>query len=357
MNKTFITIIALGLLPLAACTGEQSQIHRRSVAVVQPKPVAVEAEKNFSGRVEEAREINLGFKTPGQIEEICVKEGDFVKQGDMIARLDDKDYRLGVDALEVQYNQLSREIERMKQLVDAKSVSENDYEKAVAGWKQLGVQLQVNRNKLDYTRLEAPVSGYVQSVNYEPAEMVDAGMAVVTLLDTHSMEVVVDIPADVYLQRDRITKISCNSTVTGKNGIPMKLLSITPKADGNQLYRMRLAFADAAAVRNLTAGMNIETKLTIAVIDSVHGVTSCTLPMHAVFNDGGRDFVWVVDADTVVHKTAVTLGGIADDGSITVTGGVSTGDRVVKAGVEYLQDNEKVTILPAPAETNVGDIL
>ena len=60
---------------------------------------------------------------------------------------------------------------------------------------------------------------------------------------------------------------------------------------------------------------------------------------------------------TAAFDHLFTLGGIADDGSITVTGGVSTGDRVVKAGVEYLQDNEKVTILPAPAETNVGDIL
>lgn len=356
MNKTIIPIIALGLLPLAACTGVESSPYRHSVAVVQPKPVAAEVGKNFSGRVEEAREINLGFKTPGQIEEICVKEGDFVKQGDLIARLDDEDYRLGVEALEVQYNQLTDEIGRMKQLLAAKSISENDYEKAVAGWKQLGVQLQVNRNKLNYTRLEAPVSGYVQNVNYEPAEMVDAGMAVVTLLDTHNMEVVVDIPTEVYLQRDHITGISCNSSPTGDSGMPMRLLSITPKADGNQLYRMRLAFADAGAVRHLTAGMNIEARLTIAVSDTA-GVAACTLPMHAVFNDGGQDFVWVVEADSVVRRTAVTLGGIADGGTVVVTDGISIGDRVVRAGVEYLQDDEKVNILPVQAETNVGDIL
>lgn len=357
MNKTIIPAIALGLLTLTACTGEQSQIHRHSVATTQPEPVAAESIKYFSGRVEESREINLGFKTPGQIEEIYVKEGDFVKEGTLIARLDDKDYRLGVEALEVQYNQLSSEIERMKQLVEAKSVSENDYEKAVAGWKQLGVQLQVNRNKLDYTRLEAPVSGYIQSVNYEPSEMVDAGMAIATLLDTRSMEVVVDIPSEVYLQRDHIKKISCKSSAISDTVIPMRLLSITPKADGNQLYRVRLAFADGKSLRRLTAGMNIETSFTISVADNAYPETACILPMHSVFNDNGQDFVWVVSPDSTVHKTPVTLDGIADDGQIVISGGINAGQQIVRAGVEYLQDGEKVNILPAPAETNIGNIL
>ena len=67
--------------------------------------------------------------------------------------------------------------------------------------------------------------------------------------------------------------------------------------------------------------------------------------------------MWVVAPDSIVHKTAVTLGGIADDGNIIVTDGISSDQQVVKAGVEYLQDNEKVNILPAAAETNVGNIL
>ena len=359
MNKIIIQSIALGLLSfLAGCSGEESQIHKHSVATIQPRPVADEIVKSFSGRIEEAREINLGFKTPGQIEEIYVKEGDYVKQGDLIARLDDNDYQLGVDALEVQHSQLSREIERMKQLVEAKSLSENDYEKAVAGWEQLGIQLQNNRNQLSYTRLEAPMSGYIQNVNYEPAEMVDAGMPVVTLLDTHRMEVVADIPIEVYLQRDHITKISCNSSATGHDNIPMQLSSITPKADGNQLYRMKLNFTNVEDSRRLTAGMNIEISLAIADNDTAHApLVAYTVPMHAVFNDSGQDFVWVVAPDSVVHKTAVTLGGIADDGNIIVTDGISSDQQVVKAGVEYLQDNEKVNILPAAAETNVGNIL
>ena len=138
---------------------------------------------NHSGIVREAHTISLGFKTAGQIERIHVREGDYVRQGQLLAELDDADYRLGVEALQIQYDQLEDEVERTKRLFDQKSVSVNDYEKAVAGLRQLGVQLQVNKNKLDYTKLYAPIDGYVQSVNFSPAEMVDAGTALFTLLD------------------------------------------------------------------------------------------------------------------------------------------------------------------------------
>lgn len=355
MNK-FIFISALCLLPLVACTGGQEQTaHLHSVVAVRPEPVSTEITKNFSGRIEEAREINLGFKTAGQIEEILVEEGDRVTEGQLIARLDDKDYRLGVDALEVQYDQLTQELERMKLLLDAKSVSQNDYDKAVAGWKQLGIQLQNNRNQLSYTRLESPISGYVQSVNFEPSEMVNAGTAVISLLDTHRLEVVVDIPAEVYLQRNSIKDIYCDSPASEEKDIPMRLLSITPKADGNQLYRMRLAFAGKTA--GLTAGMNIEASFRIAVADSAISPAVCTLPMHAVSSDNGKSFVWVISPDSTVHKTLVTLSGMADNGDAIITSGITTDNQVVKAGVEYLQDSEKVNILPAPSGTNVGNIL
>lgn len=353
----YITAAALLSLVLAACSSEHSQPQLHSVVTVQPCPTALHITKTFTGRVQEAKEINLGFKTAGQIVKICVEEGDYVNEGDLIAQLDTKDYQLAVDALEVQYRQLTDEINRMKQLVDAKSLSANDYEKASAGWEQLGIQLQNSRNKLSYTTLTAPTSGYVQSVNYELFEMVDAGMAMITLLDTKRLKVEVDIPSEVYVQRERIGAIQCKTDAA--NGLmPMRLLSITPKADGNQLYRMKLAFADKGTpAHGLTAGMNVETVLTLAVADSAAMQPSFTLPLKAIANNDSGSYVWVVMPDSTVRKTAVTVNSIDNGGNAIVTSGLEGSEQVVKAGVEYLQDNEKVNILATHAETNVGNIL
>ena len=270
----------------------------------------------------------------------------------LIATLDNADYKLGVDALQAQYDQLANETKRLGILYKDKSIPANDYEKALAGLKQVRIQLQANKNKLSYTRLYAPTAGYVDKVNFDEAEMVDAGTPVITLLDTIGKEVEADIPADLYLDNENIISVACRHPYGG-GPLPMRITSITPKADGNQLYRMRATFRSIPS--GVTAGMNIETIITIADKDTTG--TEFTLPLHSIFNDNGKDYVWTVETDTTVHKTAVTLAGMDSDGNAIVSAGLSGNEIVVKAGVEYLQDNDKVKIVNRTSETNIGNIL
>ncbi len=193
--------------------------------VVAPAPVGVTVPKSFAGVVMEAREIGLGFKTPGQISRVAVSEGDRVRRGQLIATLDDADYRLGVEAVQVQYDQMARELRRLERLHSQKSLSDNDYEKARAGLEQLRIQLQTNKNKLDYTRLYAPVDGIIDKVNFDKAEMVNAGTPVVTLLDVSGREVEVDVPVGVYLAADRIGAVTCRSACAGGRPAVMKVQS------------------------------------------------------------------------------------------------------------------------------------
>lgn len=348
----FIWPLALCLLG-AGCGDKQAAPFRRSVMLTEPVPVGAGSLRTFSGTVHEAHAVSLGFKTPGQIRRVEVQEGDWVRQGQLIATLDDTDYRLGVEALEIQYGQLEQEVARLKKLYEGKSLSPNDYEKAVAGLKQVDVQLQVNRNKLDYTRLYAPLDGYVQSVNFAQAEMVDAGTPVVDLLDVRRMEVTVSLPAEVYRRRGQIGDILCRFPSGSGEAVPMQLLGITPKADGNQLYQMRLAFCNSLPYR-LAAGTNVEVDLSLAG-DSLAGCF--TLPPHSVFQSDGQTWVWVLAADSTVRRTAVTLEKLDGDGRAVITSGLQGDERVVRAGVHALQEGEKVNILAPAAETNVGGLL
>ena len=260
MKRSVTLLVFAGVL--CAC-GNLSHEDSGIRSVVLTKPVVLDSVcvVNYPGIVREAHTISLGFKTAGQIERIHVREGDYVRKGDLLAELDDADYRLGVEALQIQYNQVKDEVDRMERLFGQKSISANDYEKAVAGLKQLGVQLQVSKNKLAYTRLYAPINGYIQRVNFSPAEMVDAGTALFTLLDVSQMEVVADIPLNEYKQRDYFIRYYCKAAgVVGE--LPMTLLGFTPKADGNQLYQLRLTFEEYPD-EQITAGMKVEVGIVV----------------------------------------------------------------------------------------------
>lgn len=357
IRKDFIPCAALiAFTLLTACKKtEQPETQRRSVLLTQPTHAEKTTVKTYSGRVYEAQTINLGFKVAGQISKIYVQEGDFVRQGQLVAQLDDKDYRLGVEALQIQYDQVKDEVNRSRILFEQHSLSANDYEKAEAGLRQLKVQLQSKRNQIAYTRLYAPTDGYVQSVNFSPAEMVDAGTAVLSLMNTSQMEVVTDIPAETYLMRDQVTEYSCHLDGTEQNHEwPMRLLSLLPQADGDQLYRLRLAF-DRKPEQTITAGMNIEVRLRIAA--SSDQENRLTLPLNAIFRNGKQTCVWVLRPDSTVEQRPITVADEIRGDRVIVTEGLKGNEQIVRAGVHALQPGEKVKVLEKPSETNVGGLL
>ena len=182
--------------------------------------------------------------------------------------------------------------------------------------------------------------------------MVDAGTALFTLLDVSRMEVVADIPVAEYQQRDRFTRYFCQ--VAGSEGeLPMQLLSLTPKADGNQLYQLRLTFMGQPG-KQLTAGMNVQ--VGIVMTDTV-GATGFALPLCAVFWDGDTSCVWVLGADSTLVKQQVMLDGNDAQGRAVIREGLTGNEQIVRAGVNMLQQGEKVHVIERPSKTNVGGLL
>ena len=351
--RNIITTFCCALL-LCSCGGGSGSESKaaRTVLLTTPEVLDTTPAREFAATIREAHGVSLGFKTPGQILRIHVKEGERVRSGQLLAQLDDKDYRLGVEAAEIQYEQLRSEVARLTMLHDEKSISDNDFEKAKAGLAQLQVQLQANRNKLEYTKLYAPTDAVVAEVMYDESEMVDAGTPLFALLDVSHMEVEVEIPASEYLRHGEWAGFACTTAYTDGAEFPLQLLSVVPKADNSQLYRMRLAFAGAADSR-LTAGMNAVVKARTA---GQSDAAKYTLPLKAVFNDGGKACVWVLQADSTVAKRAVTLGG-QHNGRAVIESGLDGSERVVRAGVNALQEGQSVKVAAERSETNVGGLL
>ncbi len=347
-----VGIVLVTVLMYGCAGGSKSEPFVQRVSLTRPVALSDESTRTYSGIVRAAHEVSLGFKTAGQIARIHVAEGDYVRQGQLLAELDDADYRLAVEALQIQYDQLRDEVERTRQLFEQRSVSANDFEKASAGLRQLGVQLQANRNKLDYTKLYAPTDGYIQKVNFSPAEMVDAGTALLSLLDVSRMEIEVDIPAGEYLQRDRFTRFACRAAGVGGE-IPLRLSGLPPKADGNQLYHLTLAFT-AQPDRQLTAGMNVEVQITTTDTTRQRGYA---LPLGTIFLDGGTPSVWVFGADSTVTRRAVVLDNTDAEGRAVIIDGLNGGEQIVRAGVSALEEGEKVRVIAVPSQTNVGGVL
>ena len=346
MKSIVLALAAVSLL--TACGGSNKkdvEVKVRSVMTVTPLNRQESAVRNFSGLVKENSTVSLSFRTPGQIMRILVKEGTHVKRGQLVAALDTKDYQLQVDAAQTQYDQLKNEVERLGKLHEANSLAGNDYEKATSGLEQLRIKLQNAKNQLSYTQLTAPVDGTVQKVNFEPSEMVSAGMPVMDLVDTHKMEVEVNIPAEVYRQLSQSSEAYC---IAAGERYELHRTGVLAKADANQLFTVKYAIDG-----RLSAGVNVDVYIEIGGDETVKGLS---IPAHAIFEDGGKTYVWVVEEGDIVKRHAITTNSVDSEGMAVVESGISVTDRVVKAGVKALHEGDKVKIVTQQS-SNVGDLL
>lgn len=353
-KKKIILIFLITMSFFTSCkqNGNQNEPLVRSVKVTNPVSLGTVTERSLPGIVKENQIINLGFKAAGQILHIYVKEGDYVKEGQTLAKLDDKDYRLQLSAVELQYNQLKTEVERLEELHKRKSISGNDYEKALMGLNAMKIQLEGYQNQVAYTVLRAPSAGYIQSVNFKKDEMIDAGRPMFTLMDISSVIIEIDLPANLYLEKDNFEKILCRTNLMPDKEFPLEILSISHKSTGSQLYKTQLALVDSSQ-NSFTAGMNVEVKINLK--DENGTSSGYTLPMNCVFTENGRNYVWVLSSESNVYKREVEIIGMDDNGSIIITG-VSPTDQVISAGVNYLQESEKVIVI-TDSKTNIGGML
>lgn len=345
LSKIGVTAVVAVMLPgLWSCGGNKEQtapISRPNVYVVVPQSSGDVTTSVHTSTVEEGKSVNAGFKTGGQITRLTAKEGDYVKKGQVIGYIEDADYRLGVNQLETQYGQVSSELRRLEEMYRRNNLAPNDYEKAKAGLKQLEIQLELAKNKLSYTRLVAPVSGYVVSRMMEEGEMAGAGTPVYKILDNSSLEAAVALPASVYSRRHDIAKCEGVSSATGDSRIPLEVINFIPDADNNSLFHLRLRIPDSYR-EQLMPGMNMSVSLSFRA-GGEGG--QYLVPSRSLFERGGKRYVWTVNmADSTLAAREINVIG-THSGEMSAVTGLSGSDAVVAAGVHHLTDRQKVNII------------
>lgn len=351
MRKTgYLALIAL--LGLCSCQQTTDRESMHTVVVTHPETSGVgnNGEMSLPGTIKEGQTIQVSFKTGGQIARLNVAEGDYVNKGQMIAILDAADYQIALKASQAQYTQLKNEVERVRILYERRSVSKNEYEKATAGLDQAAADLQAKKNQLQYTRLYSPVSGYVQHVDSHVGEMVNAGTAVVSLIDVGQMEVEVGLPYNVYQQRDKLGDFV--AVLDGKE-YPLRKLNIIPKAENTQQYTMLLALPSDKILKE-ASGLNVEVRFSITGNQSVQG--EMTIPESAIVYDHSQPGVWVLKPDSTVSRRTITTGTVID-GRVDVLQGLDGSETIIKAGGAMLHDGEKVKVLRQKSATNPGGLL
>jgi RND family efflux transporter MFP subunit len=348
-------------------------------AIAGGGPAAAGSILDASGYVVARRQATVASKITAKMVELDIEEGDHVKAGQIIAKLDDTNIRAalnqasaqldfakaGLAETQVNLANAQRDYDRQKSLLQSHFVSQATVDNAQTTLDALRAQLATQRSNvdvvargmsvaernLDDTIVRAPFTGIVTVKAAQPGEMVSPVSAgggftrtgIGTIVDMDSLEIQVDV------NENFINRVRPDQHATAKLNaypdwqIPAHVIAVIPTADrskGTVTVRIALDQKDARILPEMGVRVSF-----LADQSEDHGSKSAggvTLPSNAVQGSDITGAVFVVHGDTV-ERRAVRLGAGSGD-SVTILSGLTAGERVAVGDFAQLKDGAKIRV-------------
>jgi RND family efflux transporter MFP subunit len=357
---------ALLALALAGCADEAPPAKDpvRPVRAMQVADASAFKARQFPGRAKAAQEVELSFRVSGPLIALPVKVGDAVKKGDVVARIDPRDFNVQVKNVEAQLQQARATAKKteadVKRLDGVRArnpgfVAQVDYDAAVQGRdaaaanvSALRASVAAARDQLRYATLKAPFEGVVVDTYVENFEDVRERQPIVRIVDDSRIEFVVNIPENLISLAPQVKVVKVEFDAFPGEPLDATIKEIGTEASAaTRTYPVTLAM-DQPEGKRILPGMAGN-----AYGEPPEGAreSGAEVPVTAVFTDeaGEQSFVWIVDEQAkTVSRRAITAGELTERG-ILVTEGLSAGEWVATAGVHYLREGQPVRLLEQEA--------
>ncbi len=303
-------------------------------------------ERSFPGQARATQEVDLSFEVPGTMVERPINIGDSVEQGQMVAKVDQRDFLARVKAARAQLVKDQANFRRAKDLLEKDFVSEAEYDLLEAKVEIADSQLQVAQKALADTELRAPFDGVIANTYVENFTSVRPKQPVARLLDSSRIEFVVNIPEQFIALAPTVQNIRVRFDAFSDLEVPAEVKEISNEAsEATRTYPVTLIMDQPEGVEILPgmAGMAFGADPTTGGEDA----EVIEVPVTAVFSpdEAAGSFVWVIDRESMtVSRRSVKVESLTE-GGIKVLEGLDIGDTIAIAGVNFLREGQEVRIL------------
>ena len=338
----------LGIALIGGCSEQQATSYPLLLVKVQPvKLVNYTPKVTLTGEISARVQSDLSFRVGGRIIERKVEVGTHVESGEVLARLDPKVQQAdvegaiaGVQSAEAKLRQVTSNFERQQELLKTGFTTQRDYDQAEQEYRSAQAlldsakaQLATARDNLAQTVLSAPSPGIITARNAEIGQVAQPSQPVFALAH--------DGP------RDAIVNVQ-ESIITGgfKEDIEIALVSDPKIKARGEVREVSPALNQAGAVRVKIAIMQPPPEMVLgaAVRVSAHAQPRemAVLPWSALYSEGGKPAVWVVDPKTkevALRRIGIEAYGNSD---IVMRDGLRPGELVVTVGTQLLRPAQRV---------------
>jgi len=384
-ERRWVKWVVLWLLMVAAGAGLWQWMTRErplevEVATVTQRAAGAQASVlNASGYVTARRRATVSSKITGKVIEVNVDEGMAVRQGQVLARLDDSTYRAALALADSQVQaaksalsetsvrlaEARRTLDRSTRLMKEGLLPQADFEQSQAEFESIEARLAAAREQVkvaesqatvqrtdpDNTIIRAPFSGVAISKDAQPGEMVSPVSAgggftrtgICTIVDMQSLEIEVDVN-ESYINRVKPgQKVTAVLDAYPTWEIPARVITTVPTADRQKAtVLVRIGF-EALGDPRILPDMGVKvTFLRDADDRTIQAQAVSLIPKGAVRTENDKSYVFVIREETV-ERRAIQTGG-SDGERLEVIAGLNAGERVVISPPAELVEGVPVVI-------------
>jgi RND family efflux transporter MFP subunit len=381
MTRIHVAVVATALSSiclLPSCsTHHESSVSKRPIPV-KVKPVTTSADvtlARYSGSLEPAARVDLAFRVGGYVELIgqvseqgksrSIEEGDFVKQGTVLARIRSADYsqkvataRAGISQAKSELKFAELDLSRSQKLFESSSISKAELDSKTARAESARANVEAASARageagvaLEDTVLKAPMDGVILMRDLEVGTLVSPGRNVLTVADISTVQARFAVPEALVEKLGVGSPLSVHVGAERDSKAPQRTLDakvtrIAPAADAKGRV-----FAVEAELPNPSGALRPGSVISVRVPEATLASVSLSVPLSAVVRSprDPRGFsVFVVDGEGQRGKARiqqVTLGDVLGN-AVTVEGGLRVGQRVVTVGSTLIQDGSDTVVIP-----------
>jgi len=339
----------------------------RPVKAMKVTEVLQFRQRQFPGTAKATQEIDLSFRVSGPLITLPVDIGDEVSVGDVVARIDPRDYEVELRSAQGELNEsiaimkrANADYKRVKTIfeTDPGAISQISVDNALqardsarAKVDALTASVATKNDRLKYTHLKAPFDGVVVNKYVENFQDVRQKQAVVRIVDKSQIEMIISIPENLIMLASTAENIEVIFDPFPDRKIPAEIKEIGAEASKTtRTYPVTLIMEQPD---DITILPGMAGKATGHAPEDQSMVPKGRLvPVDAIFSpdDIDKTYVWIIDEKSKqVTKQEVTTGRLSNTG-ILVTDGLETGVWIAIAGVHNLREGMEVRILEEKAE-------
>lgn len=342
---------------MAACSGEKSSKHNEVTLRVLPVTNVLMKDTNlyreYVADIQAVQNVELRARVQGFLEKIYVDEGQEVKKGQILFKINDEEYRAelakanaNLESAIAEAKASELEVDRLKVMVDKKVISETELSVAQAKLKAVNAKIEQARwaksnaeLKLSYTSIRAPFNGIIDRIPFKVGSLIDHGTLMTTVSDISQVFVYFNVSEDEYLEYVKntvketgghnklVTLILADGSQYPYEGSVETMGGQFQASTGSISFRARFPNPNSLLKHGATGKIRLSNTLTDAIM----------IPQKCVFEIQDKNFVFVVDSTNQVRmrnfvpKTRLSHYYIVESG-------LKSGEEIVFEGIQEIRD-------------------